>query len=676
MDDSHDIYINEDDFRRRYEYKPSDLIGEGGFAQVYKAYDKQFHEYVALKFYNKGEKGKYDVLHEMKDTRTFSHKNIIRVHDAFVVRFEHAGTHSYIQVGVLEYANGGNLRDFSETGQSEDLFIKVLSGIVEGIKYLHTEKGIIHRDLSPENILMFVEGDKWIPKISDFGISKKIDYDSFGKNSKKSTQLLGKIEYMAPEQFYPEKFGIDGKINTNVDLWAFGIILYELFMHKTPFGSKTGDNPMSGIHSIINDPVVGMNEIPLPYRKVIEMCLVKKAGRRVQNPEEIISSFKKSDRQSEKNQVKTITITELNKDTKILKRVGIILAVTIVCIAGYFAVNNLSKPATTVIVNEIDSLMKVKKYSEALLLTDKLSDKKKGIPEIAALVKECRIQLSRDSITALLLDKKFSLATTYFEKLPEDFKSDSGLVLRYRQSAVSLAKDSLNSLINNKDFLAGREYFLELNDQVKRDLEIVSLYNNMISCAAIDSLIKEGNREFEYKNYIQAKIAFNSVLVKYDSKNQIAVSMIRKIDGLIKSPEPEKIIIPSSSDCLQKYSGSNLMVSESPDPREVTLISICITASKMNITIEIQSLKSQYTIYNPLSNDAFYIEFDNGKQQLKLKDVLGVVTNRKLTNPKPVRVELEFNRLPAEVKTFNIIEGKNQKDKNKQYWNFKGVRLF
>ena len=101
MDDSHDIYINEDDFRRRYDYKPSDLLGEGGFAQVYKAYDKQFLEYVALKFYNKGEKGKYDVLHEMKDTRTFSHKNIIRVHDAFVVRFEHAGTHSYIQVGVL-----------------------------------------------------------------------------------------------------------------------------------------------------------------------------------------------------------------------------------------------------------------------------------------------------------------------------------------------------------------------------------------------------------------------------------------------------------------------------------------------------------------------------------------------------------------------------------------------
>ena len=73
MNDSPDIFITEADFRRRYEYKPSDLLGEGGFAQVYKAFDKQFHEYVALKFYNKGEEGKYDVLHEMKDSRSFSH---------------------------------------------------------------------------------------------------------------------------------------------------------------------------------------------------------------------------------------------------------------------------------------------------------------------------------------------------------------------------------------------------------------------------------------------------------------------------------------------------------------------------------------------------------------------------------------------------------------------------
>ena len=79
MSDTSQIFISENDFRNRYQYTPKDLLGEGGFAQVYKAFDKQFKEYVALKFFNKGEEGKYDVLHEMKDSRKFSHKNIIRI---------------------------------------------------------------------------------------------------------------------------------------------------------------------------------------------------------------------------------------------------------------------------------------------------------------------------------------------------------------------------------------------------------------------------------------------------------------------------------------------------------------------------------------------------------------------------------------------------------------------
>jgi serine/threonine protein kinase len=106
MSDTNEIYISENDFRNRYQYSQKDLLGEGGFAQVYKAFDKQFKEYVALKFFNKGEEGKYDVLHEMKDSRKFSHKNIIRIHDAFVVKFDHTWGHSLVQVGILEYADG------------------------------------------------------------------------------------------------------------------------------------------------------------------------------------------------------------------------------------------------------------------------------------------------------------------------------------------------------------------------------------------------------------------------------------------------------------------------------------------------------------------------------------------------------------------------------------------
>jgi len=294
MSETSEIFISENDFRNRYQYSQKDLLGEGGFAQVYKAFDRQFKEYVALKFFNKGEEGKYDVLHEMKDSRKFSHKNIIRIHDAFIVKFEHTFGHSLVQVGILEYADGGNLRDFIATTPPESKFLDVLTGILSALEYLHKDKKIIHRDLSPENILMFIEGDNWIPKIADFGISKKIDVVSDAGDQQKSALLLGKVSYMAPEQFYPEKFGIHGAINTNVDLWSFGVILYELFTQKKPFGADSLDNPLKIIQSITNDPTPDLNEIPEPYRTVIKKCLEKNANARVKSAAELAAILNKS----------------------------------------------------------------------------------------------------------------------------------------------------------------------------------------------------------------------------------------------------------------------------------------------------------------------------------------------------------------------------------------------
>ena len=260
MSDNKEIFISETDFRSRYQYSSSDLLGEGGFAQVYKAYDKQFNEYVALKFYNKGEQGKYDVLHEMKDSRKFSHKNIVRVHDAFVVRFEHTGGYSLVQVGILEYANGGNLRDFINTKPSESRFVEVLTGILSALEYLHSDKKIIHRDLSPENILMYIEGENWIPKIADFGISKKLDFISDSSDSKKSTQLLGKVSYMAPEQLNSSPTGPWS------DVFSVGVMLFEMLTGHSLFSAK---NSMVSIYKILNDNILP----PSSRNKVIDKDL-------------------------------------------------------------------------------------------------------------------------------------------------------------------------------------------------------------------------------------------------------------------------------------------------------------------------------------------------------------------------------------------------------------------
>ena len=292
MAEDEKIIVSEEDFRKRFVYDPSGWLGEGGFAKVYKAHDRQFDETVALKFYTKTDVQKYDIITEMRNSRRFTHQNVIRVYDARIVRFTNSfGVTEDVQVGILEYANGGNLLDFLDQTPSEAEFKKVMTSILWGLHYLHTEMRVIHRDLSPDNILMMRDSDQWIPKIADFGISKQIDLKTINLGgSGSSSELIGKMEYMAPEQFDPQKYGIDGRITTNVDLWSFGVILAEIFLETTPFGDRnTAQNPMQIVQNVLQNPLPSeIRSVPEPYQRVIRRCLVKDAKKRVQHSGELI----------------------------------------------------------------------------------------------------------------------------------------------------------------------------------------------------------------------------------------------------------------------------------------------------------------------------------------------------------------------------------------------------
>lgn len=336
---SAEAFISEKDFRKRYEYSEKNILGEGGFAQVYKAFDKQLQEFVALKIYYRSETGKYDVIHEMKDSRKYSHPNIIRVYDAYNVRFETQGRYTIAQVGILEYANGGNLNDFIEANISESQFTKVIIEILTALEYLHNKKNVIHRDISPENILMFREGNEWIPKLADFGISKKINVPSNSKDIQKTAQLVGKIGYMAPEQFYPKKFGINGAIDTNVDLWAFGIVLYELFLHKMPFDYDNTGNPLSLINSITQDPLPkDVRKIPETYQKVIRKCLVKKATDRVKDANQLILQLNKQTSEISARKLRKRKKLSIFSNKKVLKSIPLALLIISILLFSIYGI--------------------------------------------------------------------------------------------------------------------------------------------------------------------------------------------------------------------------------------------------------------------------------------------------------------------------------------------------
>lgn len=670
MNNSQDIFITEEAFRKRYEYGPDDMLGEGGFAQVYKAYDKQFEEYVALKFYNKGEQGKYDVLHEMKDSRSYSHKNIIRVHDAFLVRFEHAGIHSYVQIGVLEFANGGNLRDFIAAKPDREVFRKVLVSILNALEYLHADKVLIHRDLSPENILMYKEGTKWIPKIADFGISKKIELDSSDVEQKKSTQLMGKTDYMAPEQFYPEKFGINGRINTNVDIWAFGIILYEIFLKKTPFGDSD-ENPMRTIQSITSDPLPDVKEVPEPYRTIIKQCLRKDAHKRIQAAREIITQLEEPNRTPQANYAKTTPLREFHlPGKKSLKKLWISLVIIAILIGGFFIVKEviLNRSALPEGTSELHAFMDEENYEAALDLYSSLNKRSKRNPDISLLYNEC--------VLRNFVEKEFFFqAIAYYKSLPEEMRSNAAIKNPYLEASLIYSSGELSRLMDDKSYAEAVLFHSELDSSIKTDPEIIQIFNSVKNAVTIDSLLQVGIAQYDSGELAQAKSKFMLVRSIYDPQNQDALEYIQKIERQeYIPPAPTAISIPSTPDCKQFYSGSHIILDQKPNLDEIRLISICLNDSELKISLELQPSSHDVSVYPPGHKQSYYIEFGYPKQELRLQKLIGwdVIVGSVIEK---TIIELVFDPLPKEVKKCNLKEGEESIRTSAAYWDFIGIRL-
>ena len=273
----------------RYEYDPQkDLLGKGGFARVFRATDTLLHRDVALKVFSNSGTHQYSVLSEIRKVIGLEHPNLLRYFDVVLLEQANAlGETEQLQIGVMELANAGDLKDFAKANPGSPLLYKLLKDVLLGLEYLHS-KGIIHRDLKAQNILLVRQDGQLTAKISDFGISK--DTAAGGQSS---SMMVGTIEYMAPEQFAPAKYGIDGKVASNLDLWSFGIMVHELLSGSTPFGSRDAETTAEQIMMQILSTELpeGIDRLPEPYKSVIRKCLVTNAKERIRKASELLSYF-------------------------------------------------------------------------------------------------------------------------------------------------------------------------------------------------------------------------------------------------------------------------------------------------------------------------------------------------------------------------------------------------
>lgn len=272
--------MTQEEFHKRYQYNPNtDCLGEGGFGKVYKAYDTHLNHYVAIKMAEVKPHLEEVRLRKEVDlvNKLPSHPNIAH-YEACYTYSTFAGEYDF---GVLQYYDQGNLQQLI-TNKQLTYYQKdsMLKQILDGIVFLHSH-GIIHRDLKPHNILIALNHNGvYVPKITDFGISKKLDVN---KSSVFTNSLAGAgtLSFASPEQL------LGNTIRKNTDLWSFGVIACWIFTGKLPFNSGSlAATSEAGRIELFKQITAGeitamLTQIPADWRGLVRQCLVVDVDRRV-----------------------------------------------------------------------------------------------------------------------------------------------------------------------------------------------------------------------------------------------------------------------------------------------------------------------------------------------------------------------------------------------------------
>ena len=261
----------------RYEILAS--VGAGGMGEVYRARDPQLEREVALKVLPAGtltdEVARARLLREARMAARLNHPHVCTVHEV-----GEAGGQVYI---AMELVEGQPLDAVLARGPLPvERAVGYGTQIADALAHAH-ERGVVHRDLKSANVVITPEGRA---KVLDFGLAKQLVGEElaeatteYGATLTVPGSVVGTVAYMAPEQLKGQP------ADARSDVWALGIVLYEMLAGKRPFAGQTGYELSS---AILNEPPSPLpDEVPSGVRAVVERCLAKEAGERFQTAREV-----------------------------------------------------------------------------------------------------------------------------------------------------------------------------------------------------------------------------------------------------------------------------------------------------------------------------------------------------------------------------------------------------
>ena len=265
-------------------YKILEELGRGGMGVVYKAEDVKLKRIVALKFLSSqavgGAEEKTRFFHEAQAAAILDDSNICAVHE-----IEEWEGQLFI---VMAYVEGQSLKEKIAAGPLKiEEAVDIAIQIAQGLQAAH-EKGIVHRDVKPANILLTSKGQV---RITDFGLAK-----ISGRTKVTTTgTTLGTVAYMSPEQARGET------VDHRSDIWSLGVVLYEMVTGQLPF---KGEYEQAVFYSIMNEqpepPTALRSGVPMELERIILKMLAKNPDERYQHMDELKTDLRIVQRQPHK----------------------------------------------------------------------------------------------------------------------------------------------------------------------------------------------------------------------------------------------------------------------------------------------------------------------------------------------------------------------------------------
>lgn len=248
-------------------YDVLSVLGRGGMGSVYQVLDRELDEEVALKVltpeaFAEGTQAVQTLKQEIRLARKITHPNVVRTHDL--------GEADGFRFLTMEYAPGTTLRELLDRRGAVALApgLQIAKQLCRGLIAIH-EAGIIHRDIKPQNIMVLPNG---VVKVMDFGIARTADGTD---PSTLDGQTVGTPHYMSPEQ----AMGRD--LDVRSDIYAVGVVLYELFTGQRPFlGKEAAEVMHKHVSAEPPRPSSLRPDLPDYLEKLILACLAKRPDRR------------------------------------------------------------------------------------------------------------------------------------------------------------------------------------------------------------------------------------------------------------------------------------------------------------------------------------------------------------------------------------------------------------